>query len=100
MRLPFFVVSIQNVTFTAPTAYAPEKCKLEYQPAFSFGLRPEEKIRSDSPAPNQYSPEKLEHQPAFSFGGRHNTEKPNQTPGSLKASDRKKQQVDSLFVCL
>lgn len=74
-----------NSSNLAPGSYSPEKCKLEYQPAFSFGIKPEQKIESVAPAPNQYEPEKckLEYQPAFSFGGRHNLEKPNQTPGIL-----------------
>lgn len=34
---------------TAPSAYATEKVNLSYQPAFSFGSRPDEKIKSDIP---------------------------------------------------
>lgn len=33
----------------APGDYAPEKCNLDHQTAFSFGLRPEAKVRSDTP---------------------------------------------------
>lgn len=67
----------------APGSYAPEKCTLDHPAAYSFGVKPELKIKSDAPAPNQYQPEKcnLEFQPAYSFGGRHNLEKPSQTPG-------------------
>lgn len=67
----------------APGTYAPEKHNSDHQAAFSFGIRPEQKIKSDAPAPNQYSPEKckMEYQPAFSFGGRYDTEKPSKTPG-------------------
>lgn len=34
---------------TAPSAYATEKVNQSFQPAYSFGLRPEEKIKSDIP---------------------------------------------------
>lgn len=69
--------------FLAPGSYAPEKCTLDHSAAYSFGVKPELKIKNDAPAPNQYQPEKcnLEFQPAYSFGGRHNLEKSSQTPG-------------------
>lgn len=52
--------------------------------AFTFGSRPEQKVRSDTPAPNQYEAEKCNftRQPSFTFGGRRKDEKPNQTPGN------------------
>lgn len=65
----------------APGSYSPEKVNMEHQPAYSFGVKTEQKIKSVAPAPNQYSPEKPQFQPAYSFGGRHNHEKPSQTPG-------------------
>lgn len=34
---------------SAPGTYSPEKCNLEHQPSFSFGLRPEQKLRNDTP---------------------------------------------------
>lgn len=73
------------VDFLAPGSYAPENVNLEHQPAFSFGLRPEQKIEHVAPAPNQYAPEKckLEYQPAFSFGVKHSVEKPSNTPGKI-----------------
>lgn len=54
------------------------------QKAFTFGSRPEQKVRSDTPAPNQYEAEKCNftRQPSFTFGGRRKDEKPNQTPGN------------------
>lgn len=33
----------------APGAYSPEKANLDHQPAYSFGSRPEEKVRSGTP---------------------------------------------------
>lgn len=30
--------------FEAPNQYEPQKCQLDHQPAFSFGLRPEQKV--------------------------------------------------------
>lgn len=70
-------------SFSGPNHYQPEKSHMDHQPAFSFGSRPEEKIKSLAPAPNHYNIDKtnLDNQPAFSFGGRHNLEKPSQTPG-------------------
>lgn len=38
-----------SLHFSAPGAYYPEKVNLEHQPAYSFGSRPEEKVRSDTP---------------------------------------------------
>lgn len=56
--------------------------------AFTFGSRPEQKVRSDTPAPNQYEAEKCNftRQPSFTFGERRKDQKPAQTPGkkSLK----------------
>lgn len=56
---------------------------LDHQPAFSFGSRPEEKIRNDAPSPNHYQPEKcnLEHQPSYSFGSRPEEKVRSDTPG-------------------
>lgn len=70
----------------APGAYSPEKCKLDHQAAFSFGTRPEQKIKSDAPAPNQYSPEKcnLDHHAAYSFGTRTEQKIRSDTPGMMK----------------
>lgn len=33
----------------APSAYAIEKVNLAFQPAYSFGSRPEEKVKADMP---------------------------------------------------
>lgn len=33
----------------APGTYSPEKCNLDHQPSFSFGTRPEQKVRNDTP---------------------------------------------------
>lgn len=51
--------------------------------AYSFGTKPEQKVRSDTPAPNQYAAEKcnFNRQPSFTFGGRRIVEKPDTTPG-------------------
>lgn len=67
----------------APGSYSPEKYHLDNPAAYSFGVKPEQKIENHAPAPNQYQPEKckLEHQPAYSFGTKHNTDKPSQNPG-------------------
>lgn len=69
-----------------PSAYAAENVNLDASPAFTFGVKTEKKIRSDSPAPNMYNPEKCnqQHQPAFSFGVKSNLEKPNMNPGKLE----------------
>lgn len=69
----------------APGSYAPEKCHLDNPAAYSFGIRPEQKIKNYVPAPNQYEPQKYksDQQPAFTFGGKYNLEKPNQTPGEI-----------------
>lgn len=89
--------------YLAPGSYAPEKCLLDHQAAFSFGIKPEQKIKNEVPAPNQYAPEKfkLEYQPAFSFGARHNLEKPNNTPGNIQqhtSTSRKK--LFSFLFCI
>lgn len=57
---------------------------LDRTKAFTFGSRPEQKVRSDTPAPNQYAADKcnFNRQPSFTFGGRRIVEKPNQTPGN------------------
>lgn len=50
---------------------------------FSFGGRHEQKVRSDTPAPNQYDVEKcnFSRQPSFTMGSRRKIEKPSTTPG-------------------
>lgn len=35
--------------FSAPTSYSVEKVNLAFQPAYSFGIRPEQKVRRDTP---------------------------------------------------
>lgn len=71
--------------FIAPGSYSPEKCNLNQQTAFSFGSRPEQKVRSDTPAPNQYAAEKynFSRTPSFTMCGRRKVEKPDSTPGEL-----------------
>lgn len=52
---------------------------------FSFGGRHEQKVRSDTPAPNQYAAEKCNFSRSFSFtmGGRRKVEKHDSTPGDF-----------------
>lgn len=71
-----------------PNQYSPEKSikLLDHQPAFSFGSRPEQKIKSDIPGPSHYQPEKcnLDHQAAFSFGTRTEQKVRSDTPGKSR----------------
>ena len=58
----------------APGTYQPEKASkiLDTQPAYTFGLKTEQKIHSISPAPGTYDVAKaekiLDSHPAFTFG--------------------------------
>lgn len=97
--------------YLAPGTYSPEKYGLDQQPSFTFGSRPEEKVKTDIPgkcmsadpsilypnkfaipycylpiAPGTYSPEKcnLDHQPSYSFGSRPADKIKSDIPGMLK----------------
>ena len=85
MRIILLILSSLTA---APGAYSPEKCNLNQPAAFSFGLRPEQKVRSDTPAPNQYSAEKcnFNRTPSFTMRGRRKVEKPDLTPGQLNVT--------------
>lgn len=56
---------------------------------FSFGLRPEQKIKNDVPGPNHYKPEScnLDHQAAYSFGTRQEVKIKNDSPGKNYHTD-------------
>lgn len=71
--------------FIGPGSYTVANSTLDKTKAFSFGSRPEQKVRSDTPAPNQYAAEKcnFNRQPSFTFGGRRIVEKKSATPGNL-----------------
>lgn len=43
------IFNLSLYSFLAPNQYQPDFHKQEYQPAFSFGSRPEEKIKSNTP---------------------------------------------------
>lgn len=66
-----------------PGTYTVANSTLNQTKAYSFGTRPEQKVRSDTPAPNQYAAEKcnFSRQPSFTFGGRRKVDKPDATPG-------------------
>lgn len=82
------ILLILSSLTAAPGAYSPEKCNLNQPAAFSFGLRPEQKVRSDTPAPNQYSAEKynFNRTPSFTMRGRRKVEKPDLTPGQFNVT--------------
>lgn len=49
-RMITLEIACQNhCSVLAPSAYATEKVNLAFQPAYSFGSRPEEKVRADMP---------------------------------------------------
>lgn len=48
-RFKIFSLLISLSDFSAPGTYSPEKCILNRQPSFTFGSRPEQKIRNDTP---------------------------------------------------
>lgn len=50
-RMPFMLIELSD--FSAPGTYSPEKCVLNRQPSFTFGSRPEQKIRNDTPGKYQ-----------------------------------------------
>lgn len=67
----------------APGTYSPENSNFVRQPSFTFGSRPEQKVRNDTPAPSAYATEKvnLSYQPAFSFGSRQEDKIKSDSPG-------------------
>lgn len=72
-----FFISIEwlvnNSLFSiGPGSYSIDRSGLNKETGFSFGLRPEQKVRCDTPSPNQYAAEQCNFRrtPSFTFGSR------------------------------
>lgn len=90
-------------TTPGPGSYTIANNAISQTKSFTFGSRPEQKVRSDTPAPNQYEAEKCNftRQPSFTFGGRRKDGKSSSTPGKqnpVLANDFQLKLNQTLFI--